>query len=209
MTLLLEKKKKDHVTLCKSNAVLTTEIACQSRHKKIKIKKKIKKKTKHFSMWISFGLNSGQAGEDLGRVMLSKAESSQNSSVMIWDPGSKHLPTFKSCKFDLHVLSPMFGTCHVYSTLIHFTKQVACNPTTTCDANKTQYVSKVGLNGCPTKLMFPQELCGHFISLFLLYFSTWLTLCNSSLLRKLNRCSPNNWLHWHKTKMVPTVFVWC
>jgi len=45
MTLLLEKKKKDHVTLCKSNAVLTTEIACQSRHKKIKIKiKKSRKK---------------------------------------------------------------------------------------------------------------------------------------------------------------------
>lgn len=91
----------------------------QKLHIKADVKKsrKEKNKTKHFSIWNSFGLNSGQVGEDLGSGMLSKAESSQNSSVMSWDPGSKHLPTFKSCKFYLHVLSPMFGTCHVTSTV--------------------------------------------------------------------------------------------
>lgn len=57
-------------------------------------------------------------------------------------------------------LSPMFGTCHVYSTLTHFTKEVVWNPGITCDANKTQYVSKVGPKGCPTQPTLPHEHCG-------------------------------------------------
>lgn len=55
------KKKINHVTLCKSNAVLTTEIAHQSRHKKIK------KKTKEFLIWISSGLNRGQVRGVFGK----------------------------------------------------------------------------------------------------------------------------------------------
>lgn len=91
-------------------------------------------------------------------------------------------------------LSPMFGTCHVYSTLIHFTKQVACNPTITCDANKTQYVSKVGLKGCPTQPTLPHEHCVWFLSVFWLHFSTWWELYNSSNKKKSKLTSPNRWL---------------
>lgn len=114
-------------------------------------------------------------------------------------------PPLQSCKFDLHVFKPNVCTCHVYSTLIYFTKQVSCNPTTTCGANKTQYVSKVGLKGCPTQTILPHEYCSRFLCGFRVYFSTWWELYNSSNLKKQTSALPAAACHWHKTKPGHTV----
>lgn len=92
----------------------------------------------------------------------------------------------------------MFGTCHVYSTLIHFTKEVVWNPGITCDANKTQYVSKVGPKGCPTQPMLPHERCVCLLHASCCYLSPWWQLYNSSAKEQANPATATG-LNWVMT----------
>lgn len=97
----------------------------------------------------------------------------------------------------------MFGTCHVYSTLIHFTKEVVWIPGITCDANKTQYVSKVGPKGCPTQPTLPHEHCVWLLSVSCFYLSTWWELYNSSVKEQANAATATR-VNWVMTTVFAT-----
>lgn len=97
----------------------------------------------------------------------------------------------------------MFGTCHVYSTLIHFTKEVVWNPGITCDANKTQYVSKVGPKGCPTQPTLPHEHCGCLLRASCFSLSTWWGLYTSSVKEQANPATATR-LNWVMTTVFAT-----